>query len=290
MTSDALSRLPFAVLLPGAPEGGQVDYKDMDWLVRRHAFAIALTPSAAFAPRSGTREPAVFLGVGGPSLSGTTDPASGMARLVRDGSVEAEGLRSLRPLPGAAEEIARVSALGGFSQRGTLPGDEATEHRVRAASATPYGVLLFATHGLMDGELAGLDEPALVLTPPDDAGTSDNDGLLRASEIGALGLRADFVILSACNSAAGRNETAPAYTGLANAFLGNGAQQLLLSHWRVRDDAAAQLSAITVQRMLAGSSHAQALRETQLALIAGEINVPDSANPAVWAPFVLIEG
>ncbi len=290
VTSDALSRLPFAVLLPGAPEGGQVDYKDMDWLVRRHAFAIALTPSAAFAARPDDREPAGFLGVGAPSLNGAVDPAGGAVNLLRGGAVVADSLRSLRPLPGSVAEIERVSALGGFSQRLTLTGDDATELRVRQTRADRYGVLLFATHGLMDGEIAGLDEPALVLTPPEGADTSDNDGLLRASEIGALGLRADFVILSACNSAAGRNETAPAYTGLANAFLGSGARELLLSHWRVRDDAAAYLSAGTVERMLAGSSHAQALRGAQLALIAGEANVPDSANPAVWAPFVLIEG
>lgn len=290
VTSDALSRLPFAVLLPGIPEGEQRDYKDMDWMVRRHAFAIALTPSAAFARGDDRLGSAGFLGVGAPALSGTEDVAGGTVTLLRGGAVAAEGLRSLRPLPAAAGEIARVAALGGFAERVTLTGNEATERRVRQASAEPYGVLLFATHGLMDGELAGLNEPALVLTPPDEAGQSDDDGLLLASEIGALGLRARFVILSACNSAAGRNETAPAYTGLANAFLGTGAQELLLSHWRVRDDAAAHLSANTVERVLSGTAYAEALREAQLMMIRGTAGIPDSTDPAFWAPFVLIEG
>lgn len=260
----------------------------MDWMVRRHAFSIALTPSAAFVDRNDRGDRLSFLGVGAPTLSGVADPANGTAILFRGGAAAMDDLRSLRPLPASAGEIARVSAIKGFSTRLALTGDNATEYRVRQASTDRYGVLLFATHGLMDGELAGLNEPALVLTPPAEAGQPDNDGLLLASEIGTLGLSADFVILSACNSAAGRNETAPAYTGLANAFLGSGAQGLLLSHWRVRDDAAAYLSASTVERALSGVSHAEALRQAQLALIEGNAGLPDSANPSIWAPFVLV--
>lgn len=289
VTSDALSRLPLAVLLPEAPTTEQTDFRDMDWLVRHHAFSIALTPSAAAAPRHDHRQRSNFLGIGAPTLSGGANPAGGSVDLLRGGAVAIDSLRSLRPLPASAGEITRVAALGGFSERVILTGDEATELRVRQASDNRYGVMLFATHGLMDGELAGLNEPALVLTPPAEVDRTDNDGLLLASEIGTLGLRADFVILSACNSAAGRNETAPAYTGLANAFLGSGARELLLSHWRVRDDAAAYLSSEIVKRGLAGTAHAEALRQAQLALITGATDVPDSAHPSVWAPFVLIE-
>lgn len=289
VTSDALSRLPFGVLIPSVSAVDQKDYKAMDWMVRRHAFSIALTPSAAFADRAERSAKLSFLGVGAPTLTGAADPAGGSVTLFRGGTAAMEDLRSLRPLPASASEIARVSAIKGFSTRLVLTGDNATEYRVRQASADRYGVLLFATHGLMDGEVAGLNEPALVLTPPAAPGKADNDGLLLASEIGALGLSADFVILSACNSAAGRNETAPAYTGLANAFLGSGAQGLLLSHWRVRDDAAAYLSASTVERALAGASHAEALQQAQLALIDGKAGLPGSANPSIWAPFVLVE-
>lgn len=290
VSSDALSRLPFAVLLPNAPSAEQTDYKDMDWMVRHHAFSIALTPSSAFAAGDERAKVAGFLGVGAPTLSGIADPGSGAVSLFRGGAVSIDSLRSLRPLPGSVDEIARIARLDAFPSSLALTGDDATELRVRQASGERYGVLLFATHGVMDGEVAGLNEPALVLTPPSDIGEAENDGLLLASEIGALGLRADFVILSACNSAAGRNETAPAYTGLANAFLGTGAHDLLLSHWRVRDDAAAYLSTVTVERVLAGIPHAEALRQAQLALIANAADVPDGADPSVWAPFVLIEG
>lgn len=289
VTSDALSRLPFGVLLPAVPAVDQQDYKAMDWMVRTHAFSIALTPSAAFSTQAPRAERLSFLGVGAPTLSGVADPAGGSVSLFRGGLAAIDDLRALRPLPASANEIAQVAAIKGFSARLALTGDDATEYRVRKASAADYGVLLFATHGLMDGEVAGLNEPALVLTPPAGPSQADNDGLLLASEIGSLQLAADFVILSACNSAAGRNETAPAYTGLANAFLGSGAQGLLLSHWRVRDDAAAYLSTTTVTRTLAGETRAEALRQAQLALIDGTAGLRDSANPSIWGPFVLVE-
>ena len=91
----------------------------------------------------------------------------------------------------------------------------------------------------------------------------------------------------ACNSAAGRNMTAPAYTGLANAFLGSGTRSLMLSHWRVRDDAAAFLSAGTVRGASGGLGRAEALRRAQLTLI--DSDLPNAAHPSVWAPFVLVE-
>ena len=70
------------------------------------------------------------------------------------------------------------------------------------------GCLLFPPHGLIAGELIGLAEPALVLTPPIEASELD-DGLLTASEVAQLKLNADWVILSACNTAAGNKPGSP---------------------------------------------------------------------------------
>src|SRR5690606_25725623 len=118
-----------------------------------------------------------------------------------------------------AAEVAQVAQALGSARSITLVGNDANEPRVREASGGGHGVVLFATHGLLGGEIGGLREPALVLTPPAETPGAHDDGLLHAGEIAALGREADFVSLSACNSAAGRNMTAPAYTGLANAFL-----------------------------------------------------------------------
>ena len=72
------------------------------------------------------------------------------------------------------------------------------------------------------------------------------------------------------------------------AFAQAGARSLMLSHWRVRDDAAAKLSVGTVRGSAAGLPRAEALRQAQLALMADR-SVPDAAHPAIWAPFVIVE-
>ena len=148
-------------------------------------------------------------------------------------------------------------------------------------------MIAFATHGLVGGDVPGLDEPALLLTVTDPAHPA-GDGLLTASEIAAMRLAADWVILSACETAAGESASAPGYSGLARAFAQAGARSLMLSHWRVRDDAAAFLSVETLRRASGGEGRAEALRQAQLALMA-RADVPDAAHPAVWAPFVILE-
>ena len=105
-------------------------------------------------------------------------------------------------------------------------GQEATVSKVKALSRSGdlarARVLHFATHGLLAGETAifakNKAEPALVLTPPTKASKEDN-GLLTASEVAQLQLNADWVVLSACNTAGGSAEGAEALSGLAALFL-----------------------------------------------------------------------
>jgi CHAT domain len=86
---------------------------------------------------------------------------------------------------------------------------------------------LAATHGLVGGEIASLAEPALALTIPKEP-TELDDGLLSASEVAQLKLNADWVVLSACNMAAGEKPGAEALSGLASAFFYSGARALLV--------------------------------------------------------------
>ena len=85
-------------------------------------------------------------------------------------------------------------------------GARATETEIKrlsdAGELANYRTIHFATHGALAGQVRGDSEPGLLLTPPDDA-TETDDGYLSASEIARLKLDADWVILSACNTAAG---------------------------------------------------------------------------------------
>src|SRR5208337_2682602 len=107
------------------------------------------------------------------------------------------------------------------------------------------------------GQVSGNSEPGLLLTPPVDASEAD-DGYLTASEIAALKLDADWVILSACNTAAGGAEGAEALSGLARAFLYAQARALLVSHWEVDSDATVKLITGAMGRLATGRSTGRA--------------------------------
>src|SRR5205814_8087133 len=92
----------------------------------------------------------------------------------------------------------------------------------------------------------GLAEPSLALTLPKQP-TDLDDGLLTASEVAQLKLNADWVVLSACNTAAGDRPGAEALSGLARSFFYAGARALLVSHWAVASNAATRLTTSTFQ-------------------------------------------
>ena len=164
-----------------------------------------------------------------------------------------------------------------------------TETRVRSMDLSEYSILAFATHGLVSGELKGLAEPALVLTPPDEGSEAD-DGLLTASEIATLDLNADWVILSACNTAAADGTPgAEGLSGMAKAFFYAGARALLVSHWSVNSEAAVAITTGMLGEMAGDPEigRAEGLRRSMLAMMETE-GKDHFAHPMFWAPFVVV--
>ena len=144
---------------------------------------------------------------------------------------------ALPPLPETADELKAVAAKLGARPSDIHLQKDASETTVKRAALADYRVVYFATHGLVAGDVKGLGEPALALTIPD-APSELDDGLLTASEVAQLKLNADWVVLSACNTAAGDKPGAEALSGLARAFFYAGARALLVSHWAVETKAA----------------------------------------------------
>jgi len=197
-------------------------------------------------------------------------------------------LGALPSLPDTADELKAVGVKLGAS-----PGDihlqkDASEAAVKRAPLADYRVVYFATHGLVAGDMKGLGESSLALTIPDQLSDLD-DGLLTATEVAQLKLNADWVVLSACNTAAGDKPGAEALSGLARAFFYAGARALLVSHWAVDSDAASRISTTTfdILKKEPSAGRADALRRAMLSYMnnAGD---PWNAYPALWAPFVLL--
>jgi len=223
--------------------------------------------------------------------------AAGFAKMFRGVQADIEEVRSWTPLPETVDELCEVGGRFGVPESDILLGSRATELALKELSdngrLADYRIVHFATHGALAGQVHGLAEPGLVLTPPA-KGTVDakalerDDGFLTASEIATLKLDADWVILSACNTAGAAGENADALSGMARAFFYAGARTLLVSHWEVGSEAAVKLTTRAFAELKSkpgiGRSEAFRLSMRNLLINAGLAET----HPSVWAPFVVV--
>jgi CHAT domain-containing protein/tetratricopeptide (TPR) repeat protein len=321
--SGPMHALPWQVLV-AQPPTSKSDYARAAWLGTRHAMTVLPAVSSLAALRGQTRsthaeEP--YVGFGNPLLTGITgtdrsafgrqscpeptvsrpvlvasaDRQRALPAFIRGGHVDVEDLRRQPPLPETADELCRVARSQNIQRPDEVVhlGGNATETRIKAMSRdgalARAGIVHIATHGLLPSEtasLAGMREAALMLTPPVEP-TGEDDGLLTASEVATLKLNADWVILSACNTAGAGDSGSDALSGLARAFFYAGARALLVSHWYVDSDATVNLITKVFETIRQDPTigRAEAMRDAMARMIAGGGR---GQHPASWAPFVVV--
>jgi CHAT domain-containing protein len=292
----ALQSLPFAVLVtkpPAAAIAKPSDYQAVAWLIRRQAVTVVPAASSLAALRRYAEEKHgtnPFVGFGDPLFDGSGSKRGiDTASMYQGAEVSPVQLRRLPRLPETADELRAEAKILGAPETSLHLGQDATVTSLRRLDLSSTRVLSFATHGLIAGDLPKLGEPALALTPPARP-TPDDDGLLRASEVSRLKLDADFVILSACNTAAPDGTPgAEGLSGLAKAFFYAGARSLLVSHWPVASEATVKLTTGLIQTNASdpGVGRAEALRRAMLAMIDDPSDGAERAHPFFWAPFIL---
>jgi CHAT domain-containing protein len=305
--SGPLTALPFnllvtdkpAIAIPQMQIKDMAAYRDAGWLVKRDA--VTVLPSVAslkalrlFARKGQSTKPMIGFGdpVFAPQNTATAKSAPrtrAYSDYWRGASVDRARLaEALTPLPDSADELKAVAAKLGASSGDIHLGRNATEANVRRLPLADYRVVYFATHGLVAGDVEGLGEPSLALTLPNEPSELD-DGLLTASEVAQLKLNADWVVLSACNTAAGDKPGAEALSGLARAFFYAGARALLVSNWGIDSKAAARLSTSTFDIMNSDLTigRAEALRRAMLAYLDDRSDIWN-AYPAFWGSFSLV--
>jgi CHAT domain-containing protein len=154
----------------------------------------------------------------------TSQPAQRGRRsavVLSGGTADIEQLKHLAPLPETAIELCLVANSLAPGKGDVYLGNEATEAKIKSLSDSgrleQYRMLHFATHAALSGQVRGSIEPGLILTPPA-AATQGDDGYLTSSEISGLKLNADWVVLSACNTAGSEASNSEAFSAWREHF------------------------------------------------------------------------
>ena len=157
---------------------------------------------------------------------------------------------------------------------------DATEAVFKALPLEKFRMVHLAVHGIANVQFP--DRAALVLgTSP----ASSDDGLLQVREIRDLPLRADLVVLSACETGSGKLLGEEGIASLERAFLLAGAKAVVASLWTADDIYTIALMKRFYQHLAAGSDKGSALRQAKLDLLR---EFGDQALPIYWAGFTLV--
>jgi CHAT domain-containing protein/Tfp pilus assembly protein PilF len=272
---EVLNYLPFELLITGGElSGSGGSFSDIQFLIRKYPLSYVQSASvlksllAEQNAGAGTKSE-------GKSLIAFGDP-------VFDNTINISGSGGNRfnRLEYSGTEVKKIASLFRNGSADVFLRDEATENNVKyGADLKKYSYLHFATHGYINEDKPELS--SLVLTKET---SSEEDGLLQATEIFDLKLNADLVVLSACQTGLGKLIRGEGIIGLSRAFMYAGTRSVLVSLWSVSDISTAILMEEFYKNMVIRKlSKTDSLRKAQLTLMSDE----KFAHPFYWAPFVL---
>jgi CHAT domain-containing protein len=317
-----LSQLPFGVLQTRAGGGNKAD---APWLIKQASIAQVPSLSAWTAIKAiatGKSATQAFIGWGDPEFkeNSAVVPVVNARAAIKNETfkntntrtvnltrastlLDLEALEATSKVPSALnyadipalpetrdELLAIAKELGAKPGTDLLLGSQATRASVLSANQSGLlankRVLAFATHGLMAGDLPNLTQPALALAATGSDAQNPLAPLLTLEDVLTLKLNADWVVLSACNTAAADGKAEEALSGLARGFFYAGSRSLLVTHWAVESESAKQLTTHTFAHYAANpqAPKAESLRQAMLKVMAQ----PQYSHPAYWAPYALV--
>ncbi len=304
----ALNYVPFEALVK---DSTNVDYSSLPYLVKSNEIVYAPSASVVGAIRKQERigSGRTMLIVADPVFNSNDARARGASGAASSSETRGLGIQSaltdvagkdaeftppakMQGLPLARLGGTKVEAdqIGKLVKTSGAPADvwldlDANEGNLETRDISKYRYLHIATHGLLNAERPQFTGLVLSLV-----GNQSEDGFLRTDEVFNLRLGSPLVMLSACETGLGKEKRGEGVMGLTRAFIYAGAPTVGVSLWSVADKSTADLMTDFYKRLLAapsvagGTSPSAAMREAQLAMIAGK----KYSAPFYWAPFVLV--
>jgi tetratricopeptide (TPR) repeat protein len=298
-----LERLPLGVLVTrydrNAPaKADPFDHSQTPFLARSASISTALSPRSFLVARAlpPSRAARPFLGLGQHRPAGTVSPQMANAVATDYGcTIEPGRLQTIsrRLVPISGRELSIAAGALGTGTAPTIIDAAFSDTGLRQRTdLDQFEVLHFATHGLEEGVWGCTKSPPALVTSFGDAGS---DGLLSFSEIAALRLNANLVVLSACDTASGvrdgsvaraggQEESGSTLEGLVRAFLTANARAVLATHWQVSAEKESDEFVRTFYARGRTGTMGEALQGAQTALIAQ----PAYSHPFYWGSYFLV--
>jgi len=211
--------------------------------------------------------PPTLLALGNPTLGSETLKRAALT--LRDGKLD--------PLPEAEQEVKALGRLYGASRSKVYIGAEAREDRVKG-EASGAKILHFATHGILNNASPMYSHLALA------EGGAGEDGLLEAWELMQLDLRADLVVVSACETARGRFGAGEGMIGFSWAMFMAGVPSIVVSQWKVESAGTRDLMVNFHRGLISSGAKSAALRQAALKVMKN----PETSHPFYWGGFVIV--
>lgn len=199
-----------------------------------------------------------------------------MTRAARGGSVNWERLPGTR-----IEAEAIVAQVPDETQRTYALDFSASREKATSEELNQYKFIHFATHGFLNTtqpELSGI-----VMSLVDKNGDRQN-GFLYLQDVFNLKLSAELIVLSACETGLGEEVKGEGIVGLTRGFMYAGAPRVVVSLWKVNDEATAKLMTLFYQKMLVDKMKpVEALRDAQIEMLSSQ----EWQDAEYWAAFTL---
>ena len=266
---EALAYIPFEILLTGKPEYEEIDYRRLDYLLRKHV--VSYSPSATLLLHAGIKK---RKGAGVLAFA-PIYPAANMEEHSFESSRQAYR-DELYPLPFTIDEVKAIQTITNAT---IYLNEEANELNFKQ-TASNFDILHLAMHTIIDDDNPMYSKLAFSKPVKD----SPEDGFLNLTEIYNLRLKARLTVLSSCNSGSGKLKSGEGVMSLARGFMYAGCPNIVMTMWKVDDISGSKIMTGFYSYLKKSYSTEEALRLAKLDYLETASSL--RAHPFFWSPYM----
>ena len=274
ISDGTLSYLPFDALLTTEVNTKNPNYKSLPYLLKDYTINYDYSAELWLRHQQAKKQINGKIYAMAPTYSKKVVDSDSFLTRYRTG--KEISLRSgIGELPGANKEIKTLKNI----YKGFYPTKMNASEKAWKKNASEYGILHFAMHGLIDEK-----EPEYSSLVFAEDGNKEEDNFLYAYEIKQTKLNASMVVLSACETGAGKYQRGEGVLSIGRGFMYAGVPSVVMTLWKLNDQSASELIGNFYKNLAQGQQKDKALQQAKIKYLETSNNI--AAHPALWACFV----